>query len=217
VARARVGAAEQVVVWKKRVVDARDDVEVLKGELGGAIGELQARKSQVEQWAVEVGNRTRALAAAKEAVEDMKARRVAALASTASVEEAVGKKEAFLKREAARVEKLEKEVAALRDAVAASRVTLSKLRTEEEQTRGLIAGAQRSNKNMRDRLAELDAASARQAEHAYTADFQIAQLEKRVRAREGACFPGLFLSSPHPRRSLHPPPPPPCEGGPRQG
>jgi chromosome segregation ATPase len=185
VARARAGAAEAVVAWKKRVGEARDAVEAMKGELGGAIGELGARKSQAEQWAVEVANRTRALAAAKEAAEEMKARRVASLASTASVEEAVAKKEAFLKREAGRVEKLEKEVAGLRDAVAASRVTLAKLRAEEEQTRGLTAGAQRTNKNMRDRLAELDAASARQAEHAYTADFQIAQLEKRVR-RGGA-------------------------------
>ncbi len=180
VVRARSDAKDRVQVWTARVTSARDGLETAKGELVGAAGELSSARAKNAQWGEEIGKREAALAAAKAAAEEVKARRTSALAASSSVEEAVAKKDAFLKREGVRVEKLEKEVSGLREAVTVARGTLGKLGKEVEETRGEIAGAERADKNMRDRLVELDAAASRQAEHAYTADFQIAQMERKV-------------------------------------
>lgn len=202
-----VGAAhESLNRHTKRVDAAREDVELLKNDVIGAASELSSARAQNEQWVREIEERKRTVAAARALVDDIKARRAAALQASASVEEAVTKKEAFIKREVTRVERLEKEVAGLREAGIKANNTIAKLREEHEVTRLSIAASERANKSMRERLAELDEAAARQAKNAYTADFQISQLERKVCRRAGAP-----RSRDRDRRAAltTPPPPPP--------
>lgn len=202
VARQRGEARDRVISWTARVNNSRDELETLKGEVMGAAHELASRRAQNAQWEEEIVKRQAAVETAKAAAEEVKARRVAALAATSSVEEAVAKKDAWLKREAVRVEKMEKEVASMRDAVTLGKNTLAKLALEVETTQGEIKGAERANKNLRDRLNELDVAVTRQAEHSYTADFAIAQMEKKVRgalrfALCRGCRAVYFTTTPH--------------------
>ena len=121
-----------------------------------------------------------------------------ALATRASVEEAVSKKEAFIKRETANLSKVEKEVSALRDAAIKASGTLTKLKAEEESVALSIVNAERAEKELRNKLAQLDVAAAKQAEHAYNADYQIAQLEKKVRclSTRSPGAPSLTLTAP---------------------
>jgi len=190
VARARGEARDRVVTWTARVNTSRDEVETLKGELVGTSHELSTRRAQNAQWEEEIVKRQAAVEAAKAAAEEIKARRVATLAATASVEEAVQKKDAWLKKEAVRVEKMEKEVAGMREAVTSGKVTLAKLNTEVDVTKGEVKGAEKVVKNLRERLAELDAVVARQAEHSYSADFAIAQMERKVSLPPSTCVHG---------------------------
>ena len=177
-----VGAAHDgLVAQTARVDKVREEVELLKNEVLATANDLAGARATNQQWVREIDERQRALAAAKASVDEIKARRAAALASTATVEESVSKNEAFLKREAVRVERLEKEVAGLREAGVKAQGTIVKLREEAEVTRLGIAAADRADKAMRERVAELDATVARQAKNTYAADFQIAQLEKKVR------------------------------------
>ena len=180
VSRARGEARDRVITWTARVNGSRDELETIKGELVGTSHELQTKRAQNAQWEEEIVKRQAAVEHAKVQAEELKVRRTASLAATASVEDAVAKKEAWLKKETLRVEKMEKEVAGLKEAVTSGKVTLSKLLTEVEVTKGEIKGAVRASKNLRDRLAELDVVVARQAEHSYSADFAIAQMERKV-------------------------------------
>ncbi len=177
-----VGSAhESLVTHTKRVDRAREEVELLKNEVLASSAELASARAANQQWVREIEERHRAVAAAKIAVDEIKARRAAALASSSSVEEAVNKKETFLKREAVRVERLEKEVASLREAGIKAQGTIARLIEEESVTQQSIVSSGLADKTLRERLAELDAAAAVQAKHAYNADFEIAQMERKVR------------------------------------
>ena len=185
-----VGAArDSLVKHTKRVEAAREEVELIKNEVLGAAGELSSTRAQNEQLQREIEERKRNVVAARAQVDDIKARRAAALQASSSVEEAVSKKEAFIKREVQRVERLEKEVASLREAGIKANNTLAKLREEQDLTRLNIASSERANKSLRDRLAELDEKAAHQAKHAYSADFLISQLERKVRLHAGGRRP----------------------------
>ena len=176
-------AHDGLVKHTKRVEKSREEVELLKNEVLAASAELASSRAANQQWIREIEERQRALAAAKVAVDEIKSRRASALASSSTVDEAVTKKETFLKREAVRVERLEKEVAGLREAGIKAQGTIAKLREEEDVTLQGINSANRAEKTLRERLAELDAAAAQQAKHAYNADFEIAQMERKVRLK----------------------------------
>jgi len=51
-----------------------------------------------------------------------------------------------------------------------------------------ISGTRRTVRNLSDRVKELDAQSLAQQEHVYAAEFQIQQMERKVRAWVTACL-----------------------------
>ena len=197
-------ANESLLKHTKRVDKSREDVELLKNEVLAASADLASSRAANQQWIREIEERRRQLAAAKLAVDDIKARRSSALASSSTVEEAVNKTETFLKREAVRVERLDKEVAGLREAGIKARGTIVKLREEEDVTQQGIMSANRAEKTLRESLAELDVAAAQQAKLAYNADFEIAQMERKVR-----CLLAVSIASVIHKPDPPVPPPPP--------
>lgn len=182
-----VGMREGVLEWTERLGAIRDKVEVLQFEVQGAAQELVNKRGETEATGRSIESRQAQTEAARGQLEAIKARKADAVAQAAAVHRAVNDKEAYLKAEEARVEKAEKELAALRESQFRAGETVAHLQEQERVLLGSIAGSKRTRRNLEDRLRELDAQATKQAEHIYSAEFQIQQMERKVRARSCTC------------------------------
>lgn len=172
---------DAVITWTERVNRIREQVDNLKSEVSAAASELARRRAENENYIKQMEEKKAAVDAARQSVSDTKKQLEDSKNAAASVEEQLAKKEEFLRKEAVRVEKAEKALAQLKEAEFRAKDTLQKLKGEEEAVEGEMAGVKRAVRNMSDRIAVLDAQAMKQHEHVYAADFQIQQMERKVR------------------------------------
>merc|ERR1719199_1222744 len=74
----------------------------------------------------------------------------------------------------------EKELAALKQDMFRQSQELFNLRKEEANLIAEISGAQSADRNLRDKIRQLDSDSQKQQEHLYNADFALQQMERKV-------------------------------------
>lgn len=182
----RVGdVRDELTSWTTRVSRLREEVEILKTEVSGASAELVRRRTENDNYQASIKEKERKVEQIQKEYEHTKVRLQESRNLAMSVEEAVSKKEEFLKREKYAVEKAEKELAALKDAEYRAKETVTQLHHEEELIMGQIASTKREIKNLSDKVAELDANSVKQQEHVYAAEFQIQQMERKIGRAKG--------------------------------
>ncbi len=178
----RVAATRDALTsWTTRTRDVKERVDVIAFEVQGAAGELVNKRSEIENAGAAIAEAAAATVRAAEALAATKMRKADVAASAAAQEEALSKREVFLAREAARLEKAGADVAKLQEARYRAEDTVAKLGEQEKHLAGEITGCKRARRALEGRMAELDALSTRQAEHVYEAEFQIQQMEKKVR------------------------------------
>jgi coiled-coil domain-containing protein 39 len=161
-----VGAArEGLQAWTARVDALREKVELLKADVSGAATELATKRAENESWRAAIEEKERGVLAARKAAEEMKARAASAAEAASSAEESFAKRAEFLKKETARVEKAEHDLALVRDAQYKAGEAVTKLKADAAHLETEIVGARRTIKNLADRLRELDDKAAKQTEH----------------------------------------------------
>jgi chromosome segregation ATPase len=178
-------ARDDIMIWSKRVSDLRDAVELLKQEVSAAASELVQRRSENANYVSETASKERTIERLKQDLVNIKQKLQDAKNKATSLEEAVEKKELFLKTEAIAIDKKEHFLSTLKEAEYRARDTVATLHTEEEHLHGEIAGLRRTIKNLGDKVTELDSLSVRQQEHLYTAEFQIQQMERKIAKSKG--------------------------------
>jgi ribosomal protein S15P/S13E len=177
-------AREDLAQWAARVNGLRDQVEILKNEVSAAAAELVQRRAENDNFAAEIEAKNKRADELRAELEATRARLRETRDTAVSLEEAVSKKELFLLKEAASIDKKQRDLAALKEAEYRARDTVAALHAEEGHLHGEISGLRRTIKNLGDKVRELDALSVRQQEHLYGAEFQIQQMERKIgRAR----------------------------------
>lgn len=175
-------ARESLNALTARVNAARDEVDNLKAEVGAAAAELLHKRAENANYTAQLAEKERQVEVARRSLADIKTRVTEAAAAAAGVESGLAEREEFLRRETQRVEKTERELAALKDTLFRASEALNKLRSEEAAVQAEIAGSRRTSRNLADRIRELDAQAMQQQEHVYAAEFQIQQMERKVRS-----------------------------------
>ena len=177
-------AREDLAQWTARVNGLRDQVEILKNEVSAAAAELVQRRAENDNFAAVIEAKNKRADELRAELEATRARLRETRDTAVSLEEAVAKKESFLLKEAASIDKKQRDLAALKEAEYRARDTVAALHAEEGHLHGEISGLRRTIKNLGDKVRELDALSVRQQEHLYGAEFQIQQMERKIgRAR----------------------------------
>ena len=144
----RVGdVRDELTSWTSRVTRLREEVEILKTEVSGASAELVRRRTENDNYQTSIKEKERKVEQVQREYEETKKRLQESRDLAMSVEEAVAKKEEFLKKEKLAVEKAERELAALKDSEYRAKETVTQLHHEEELILGQIASTKREIKN----------------------------------------------------------------------
>lgn len=163
----------------------RDEVDLLRTNVAGVASELVSKKAALEASKASLADKERAVDTAKRQLEDIKARHAQAAALMASAESALEEREQYMAREEARVEAAERRLNLLKEQLFKSTEAVAKLTDQESLLQVAIQGAQRTSRNLSDRVKELDAQATQQQEHVYAAEFQIQQMERKIARASG--------------------------------
>ena len=176
---------EKLRIETGSVIEAHDEVELVKATLSNTAAQLTKRqaenkalKEELEKKAQQVDVLHAKLDSTKDRLEN----------DLDDLNSQMDKNQALLKRqmqEEARLQDLERQKHALRDKIFKTGQELFGLRTTERDLIAEIAGTQSQNKNMEAKINQLDGQISRQQELLYTADFQIQQLERKVARASG--------------------------------
>jgi len=169
----------------EKQTDLSDEVDLAKNTLARIATDLaqidagnKAKLDQLEQKQKKLESIRRKVDRAKRRLEDEKVELM-------TLEERSAELGRINKDNEEEYSAIQKEAAAHKDLLLRSKNDLYQLRSRERDLNAEIQGCQSQNKNMAQRLLQLDAQVIRQQENLYNADFQIQALERKVSRADG--------------------------------
>ncbi|KAJ3076829.1 Coiled-coil domain-containing protein 39 [Podochytrium sp. JEL0797] len=163
----------------------QDDVEVLRSTLTKTSTDLSNRKNEVSNLKDNLHDKQHILQTEMANRNAMKEKLTRMMGDTMSMEAKAAELQDILHNEEARNKALDKEVKVLREQQFKRTQELFRLRQEEKNLTAEITGSEATLKNLNSTIHKLDQDALKQQALLYAQEFQIQQLERKVRRAQG--------------------------------
>jgi len=165
--------------------ELQDELEVVRSTLSKVASELQMKRVQVQNAKDALEQKKERLELARRKQADTKKRLENEVLATNDLEKSAHQIEELNREQEKALKVTEKELTALKQDMFKQSQELFNLRKEEANLIAEISGAQSADRNLRDKIRQLDNESQKQQEHIYNADFQLQQMERKVARAQG--------------------------------
>mmetsp|Transcript_40081 Transcript_40081/g.95053 ORF Transcript_40081/g.95053 Transcript_40081/m.95053 type:complete len:886 (+) Transcript_40081:189-2846(+) len=165
--------------------DLQDELDVVRSTLSKVAGDLAMKRVQVKNAKDSLEAKKVALEAARRQQAETKRRLENEFLASNDLEKSAQQITELNREQEKALKVTEKELAALKQDMFKQSQELFNLRKEEANLIAEISGAQSADRNLRDKVRQLDADSQKQQEHLYNADFQLQQMERKVSRAQG--------------------------------
>ncbi|KAH6565481.1 hypothetical protein BASA62_007223 [Batrachochytrium salamandrivorans] len=162
-----------------------DEVEVLKNTLNKSATELANKKNELTNLKGELQERHIMLSRDRKVHEELKQKLYRIDNETMTIEAKSEEMLAMLKMEESKDKELDHQTKGLREAQFKKNKELFKLRQDEKNLNAEIIGGEAATRNLKTKINKLDQDALRQRAVLYTIEFQIQQLERKLRRAQG--------------------------------
>ncbi|KAL5037279.1 hypothetical protein BDV3_006797 [Batrachochytrium dendrobatidis] len=176
---------EQHVEATTSLQQYKNEVEVLRNTLNKSAIELVNKKNELTNLKIELQERHKKLNTNHKVLEAMKQKRIHIDDDTMTMEAKSEEIQAILKQEEIKDKELDHQTKVLREAQFKKSQELFKYRQEEKNLAAEIVGGETSVRNLKTKINKLDQEALRQRAVLYTIEFQIQQLERKLRRAQG--------------------------------
>ena len=176
---------EEYVVSQERLKEFGDELSALKGELSNMTHQVLAKRSSNNVLASNLEDQQVKLEKVRTNYSESKERMEGVKGETVSAEKDVVMAEQELKEREGESERMQANVARLKESLFKRSQELHSLRTLEASLAADISGGKSTNSNLQSKLHNLDKQSLHQQELIYNAEFQIQQMERKVSRIKG--------------------------------
>ncbi|KAJ3392845.1 hypothetical protein HDU84_003329 [Entophlyctis sp. JEL0112] len=163
----------------------QDEVDMLKSNLSKTSTDLANTKSEVANLKMDLGEKQEALKKEMETRTSLKEKLARVSSDTISKEAKAAELQEILRSEEARNKELDREIKMLREQQFKRSQELFRLRQEEKTLSAEITGSEATLKNLGGTIHRLDQEALKQQTLLYAQEFQIQQLERKVRRAQG--------------------------------
>ncbi|KAJ3412119.1 Coiled-coil domain-containing protein 39 [Chytridiales sp. JEL 0842] len=163
----------------------QDEVEVLRSTLNKTSNEVVNKRGEISSLKNDLQEKQGKLEKAKKNQSDVKAKLARITSDTMSMEAKAQELQEILKLEEAKSKDLDRELKFLQDQQFKKNQELFKLRQDEKNLNAEIVGGEAALKNLKSKIYKLDQEAMKQQALLYAQEFQIQQLERKVRRAQG--------------------------------
>ncbi|TPX65201.1 hypothetical protein SpCBS45565_g05309 [Spizellomyces sp. 'palustris'] len=167
------------------LVQFQDEVDVLRNTLNKTATDLVNRRGEIVNLKGDLQERRGKLENEKQNREDMKAKLVMVTDKTMSLEAKAQELQEILKQEELRSKELDRELKVLRESQFKRNQEVFRLKQEEKNLSAEIAGGEAALRNLKSKIHSLDQEALKQQALLYAQEFQIQQLERKLRRAQG--------------------------------
>ncbi|EEQ99529.1 rhoptry protein, putative [Perkinsus marinus ATCC 50983] len=158
----------------------RDEVEIVRTEVGAATDERNQKQTEIEQWTERIEEKKKKIAGMKKRLELEKKRKVEVENSKMDKEQMAIEAERMHSQAVERAGELSLQLKLAKEELLKAQQELYKERENERTKMGEISGLLSAIKNVKARIAKVDAERQRQQELLYNADFECQLMERKV-------------------------------------
>jgi len=175
----------QLASENSALTELTDETELLRSSLRRLASDLSQRKTQVGNARSGLELRKERLETARRRLMEVKKRLEGEFIVTADLEKAQQQVDNMLKQEKVTLKAREKELDEVKKVMFKKSQELFDLRKEEANKITEISGNQTADRNLRDKINQLDEQSTRQQELIYNSDFKLQLMERKVSRAQG--------------------------------
>eukprot|EP00842_Homolaphlyctis_polyrhiza_P005206 jgi/Hompol1/5687/HPOL_004624-RA len=164
----------------------RDEVEVLRSTLNKSATELVNKKSELTNLKGDLQDRQTKLSKDRKLHEELKQKLYSLDDETMTMEAKSEELQEMLRKEEAKDKDLDRQIKALRESQFKKSQELFKLRQDEKNLSAEIMGGEAALRNLKTKINRLDQEALKQRAMLYTMEFQIQQLERKLRRAQAS-------------------------------
>ncbi|KAI9094650.1 hypothetical protein DFS34DRAFT_628586 [Phlyctochytrium arcticum] len=162
-----------------------DEVDVLRNTLNKSATDLVNKRGEIVNLKADLQDRHGKLDREEQNREDMKIRLAHAMDKTVSMEAKAQELQEILKQEEGKSKELDRELKILRETQFKRNQEVFRLKQEEKNLDAEIAGGEAALRNLKTKIQRLDQEALKQQALLYAQEFQIQQLERKLRRAQG--------------------------------
>ncbi|KAI9007353.1 coiled-coil domain-containing 39-like protein [Gaertneriomyces semiglobifer] len=170
---------------QQSLLEFRDELDVLRSTLNKTAADLVNRKSEVSNLEGELQDKHSKLKQEQQTHESTKAKMEMIMDKNTSMEVKAKELQELLRLEELRKKELDRELKMLRESQFKKNQEVFRLRQEEKNLGADIAGGEAALRNLGHKVHKLDQESAKQQAMLYAAEYQIQQMERKLRRAQG--------------------------------
>ncbi|KAJ3043434.1 Coiled-coil domain-containing protein 39 [Rhizophlyctis rosea] len=163
----------------------QDEVEILRNTLNKTATDLVNQRGEIVNLKTDLQDKQGKLEREKRNRSDMKAKLQRVTDETMTMEARAQELQEILKQEELRSKDLDRELKMLREAQFKRSQELFRLKQDEKNLEAEITGGEAALKNLKSKIHRLDQEALKQQALLYAQEFQIQQLERKVRRAQG--------------------------------
>ncbi|KAJ3209310.1 Coiled-coil domain-containing protein 39 [Dinochytrium kinnereticum] len=170
---------------QNQLTQFQDDVDVLRTTLNKTSGDLQNKKNEINNLKSDLRDKQTRLEKEKEKRVNLRDKLAKVTGETMSLEAKAHELQEILKAEEFRSKEMDRELKIIREQHFKKTQELFRLKQEEKNMQAEITGGEAALKNLRSTIHRLDQEALKQQALLYAQEFQIQQLERKVRRAQG--------------------------------
>jgi chromosome segregation ATPase len=163
----------------------KDELDIVKSSLTKTNSSLQMRRIEVQNASAVLEEKKAKLEMLRRKQADTKRRLEMEMTMTSDLEHRANAAEMLHRQELAQLKDTDRQLQEVKTEMFRKSQELFDLRRQEANFISEISGAHSSDRNLRDKIKQLDAQSQKQQELLYAADFQLQQMERKVSRAQG--------------------------------
>ncbi|KAJ3177443.1 Coiled-coil domain-containing protein 39 [Geranomyces variabilis] len=167
------------------LIQFQDELEVLRNTLNKTATDLVNKRGEVVNLKDDLHDKTEKLAREKQHTEDMKTRLAMITNKTMTMEQKAQELAEILKQEEMRSKELDRELKVLREQQFKRNQEVFRLKQDEKDKGAEITGGEAALRNLKSKVHRLDQEALKQQAMLYAQEFQIQQLERKLRRAQG--------------------------------
>jgi chromosome segregation ATPase len=163
----------------------KDELDIVKSSLTKTNSSLQMRRIEVQNASAVLEEKKAKLEFLRRKQAETKRRLELEMTMTSDLEHRANAAEMLHRQELAQLKDTDRQLHEIKTEMFRKSQELFELRRQEANFISEISGAHSSDRNLRDKIKQLDSQSQKQQELLYAADFQLQQMERKVSRAQG--------------------------------
>ncbi|KAJ3023472.1 Coiled-coil domain-containing protein 39 [Thoreauomyces humboldtii] len=167
------------------LIQFQDELEVLRNTLNKTATDLVNKRGEVVNLKDDLNDKHDKLEREKQNAEDMKVKLAHVTDKTMTMEQSAQELQEILKQEENRSRELDRELKVLRESQFKRNQEVFRLKQDEKDMSASLTGGEAALRNLKSKVHRLDQEALKQQAMLYAQEFQIQQLERKLRRAQG--------------------------------